>query len=231
MRYFPIFVDLKGRRVVVVGGGEEATRKIRLLLKTEAVIEVIAAELHPELAANDRIRWAAKAFDAALLEGAALVYSADKDLNPTVSAAAQARGIPVNAVDEADISTFIVPSIVDRDPVVVAIGTEGTAPVLAQGIRARIDGMLPRASASLPSAPSHCATRWPHSFPRATAAAPSGRNSSSAVHAPPSKVATKWLSTSPSTTPSSAKESLPRAVSRLWVPPRRSRTTHPQGAS
>jgi len=143
MRYFPIFVDLKDRRVVVVGGGEEATRKIRLLLKTEAVIEVIAAELHPELSANPRIRWAAKDFTPALLDGAALVYSADKDLNPTVSAAAQARGIPVNAVDEADISTFIVPSIVDRDPVVVAIGTEGTAPVLAQGIRARIDGMLP----------------------------------------------------------------------------------------
>jgi uroporphyrin-III C-methyltransferase / precorrin-2 dehydrogenase / sirohydrochlorin ferrochelatase len=149
MRYFPIFVDLKDRRVVVVGGGEEATRKIRLLLKTEAKIEVIATELHPELAENARIVWAAKAFDPALLAGAALVYSADKELNQTVSAAAQARGIPVNAVDEADISTFIVPSIVDRDPVVVAIGTEGTAPVLAQGIRAKVDAMLPHSLGKL----------------------------------------------------------------------------------
>lgn len=149
MRYFPIFVDLQGRRVVVVGGGEEATRKIRLLLKTDAAIDVIASELHPELSANERIVWAAKSFDPALLDGAALVYSADKALNTAVSAAAQARGIPVNAVDEASISTFIVPSIVDRDPVVVAIGTEGAAPVLAQGIRARIDAMLPQSLGKL----------------------------------------------------------------------------------
>lgn len=144
MRYFPIFVDLDHRRVVVVGGGEEATRKIRLLLKTKAVIEVIAAELHPELAGNSRVVWTAKMFDPALLDGAALVYSADKELNARVSSAAQARSIPVNAVDEAEISTFIVPSIVDRDPVVVAIGTEGTAPVLGQGIRGQIDALLPQ---------------------------------------------------------------------------------------
>ncbi|NMD08654.1 MAG: siroheme synthase, partial [Phyllobacteriaceae bacterium] len=131
MRYFPVFIDLKDRRVVVVGGGEEATRKVRLLLKSQAKIEVIAQELHSELTSNPRIVWTAKNFEAAALDGAALVYSADKTLNALVSAAAQARGIPVNAVDEADISTFIVPSIVDRDPVVIAIGTEGTAPVLA----------------------------------------------------------------------------------------------------
>ena len=149
MRYFPVFIDLKDRRVVVVGGGEEATRKVRLLLKSQAKIEVIAQELHSELTANPRIVWTTRNFEAAALDGAALVYSADKTLNALVSAAAQARGIPVNAVDEADISTFIVPSIVDRDPVVIAIGTEGTAPVLAQGIRARIDAMLPVALGSL----------------------------------------------------------------------------------
>lgn len=143
MRYFPIFVDLKDRRVVVVGGGEEATRKVRLLLKTDARIGVIAPELHPELAGNPRVEWLAKEFSPALLDGATLVYSAEKNLNATVSAEAQARSIPVNAVDEADISTFIIPSIVDRDPVVIAIGTEGTAPVLGQGLRAQIDGLLP----------------------------------------------------------------------------------------
>ncbi len=142
MRYFPIFVDLQNRDVVVVGGGEEAVRKVRLLRKTSAVIKVIAAELHEELQ-DVRIIWLGRAYDAALLDGATLVYSADSTLNAQVSADAQAKGIPVNAVDEADISTFIIPSIVDRDPVVVAIGTEGTAPVLGQGIRARIDQMLP----------------------------------------------------------------------------------------
>jgi uroporphyrin-III C-methyltransferase / precorrin-2 dehydrogenase / sirohydrochlorin ferrochelatase len=143
MRYFPIFVDLKDARVVVVGGGEEALRKIRLLLKTDAKIDVIAADLHEELKANVRVNWLATFYKATLLDGAALVYSADPELNTQVSADAKARGIQINAVDEAEISTFIVPSIVDRDPVVVAIGTEGTAPVLGQGIRAKIDAMLP----------------------------------------------------------------------------------------
>jgi len=149
MRYFPIFVDLKGRRVLVVGGGEEATRKVRLLLKTDAHISVIASELHPELAGNPRIEWLAKEFSPGLINGATLVYSAEKSLNAIVSAEAQVRGIPVNAVDEADISTFIIPSIVDRDPVIIAIGTEGTAPVLGQGIRAQIDGLLPLTLGSL----------------------------------------------------------------------------------
>ncbi len=151
MRYFPIFIDLKDARVVVVGGGEEALRKIRLLLKTPAHIEVIASELHAELLAEPRVKWLAKTYDAALLAEAKLVYSADMALNARVSADAIARGIQVNAVDQAEISTFIVPSIVDRDPVVVAIGTEGTAPVLGQGIRAKIDAMLPVALGGLAS--------------------------------------------------------------------------------
>ncbi len=149
MRYFPVFMDLRGKTVVVVGGGEEALRKIRLLLKTEASIQVIAPELHEELAAEPRIRWRSKVYYAQLLQGAALVYSADAGLNGRVAADAQRLRIPVNAVDEPEISTFIVPSIVDRDPVVVAIGTEGTAPVLGQGLRARIDAMLPPALGGL----------------------------------------------------------------------------------
>ncbi len=143
MRYFPIFIDLQNARVVVVGGGEEGLRKIRLLLKTSAKIDVIAPELHDELKANSRVNWLAHTYKASLLDGATLVYSSDSALNAQVSADAKARGIQINAVDEAGISTFIVPSIVDRDPVVVAIGTEGTAPVLGQGIRAKIDAMLP----------------------------------------------------------------------------------------
>ena len=152
MRYFPVFMDLRGKAVVVVGGGEEALRKIRLLLKTEAAIQVIATDLHEELATEPRISWRAKVYDAELLRGAALVYSADASLNEQVAADARGLGIPVNAVDEPEISTFIVPSIVDRDPVVVAIGTEGAAPVLGQGLRARIDAMLPQALGGLASA-------------------------------------------------------------------------------
>jgi uroporphyrin-III C-methyltransferase / precorrin-2 dehydrogenase / sirohydrochlorin ferrochelatase len=151
MRYFPIFVDLQDARVVVVGGGEEALRKVRLLLKTTARIDVIAADVHPELAQNPRVSWIAKPYAKKFLTGAKLVYSADPALNAQVSADAQALGIQVNAVDDAAISTFIVPSIVDRDPVVIAIGTEGTAPVLGQGIRARIDALLPARLGALAS--------------------------------------------------------------------------------
>lgn len=152
MRYFPIFVDLHSRPVTVVGGTEEALRKVRLLLKTGAILNIIAPELHDELAAEPRVNWIARGYHAGLLEGAALVYSADAALNERVAEDAKALGIPVNAVDNPDISTFIVPSIVDRDPVVVAIGTEGTAPILGQGLRARIDAMLPQALGDLAKA-------------------------------------------------------------------------------
>ena len=152
MRYFPIFVDLHERPVTVVGGTEEALRKVRLLLKTGAVLNIIAPQLHEELAAEPRVNWIAKGYHAGLLEGAALVYSADAALNERVAEDAKALGIPVNAVDNPDISTFIVPSIVDRDPVVVAIGTEGTAPILGQGLRARIDAMLPQSLGDLAQA-------------------------------------------------------------------------------
>jgi uroporphyrin-III C-methyltransferase / precorrin-2 dehydrogenase / sirohydrochlorin ferrochelatase len=145
MRYFPIFMDLEGRQVVVVGGGEEALRKIRLILKTGAEIGVIAPVLHEELKNEPRVQWLAHHFSPQFLDGAAIIYAADPALNDIVSEAARARGIPVNAVDAPEISTFITPSIIDRDPVVVAIGTEGTAPVLGQGLRAKIDAMLPQA--------------------------------------------------------------------------------------
>lgn len=151
MRYFPVFFDLEKAKVVVVGGGEEALRKIRLLLKTGAQIEVVAPVIHEEIAASTRVKWLSKVYAARHLDGARLVYSADPALNEVVSADAQARGIPVNAVDQAEISTFLVPSIVDRDPVVIAIGTEGTAPVLAVGLRAKIDALLPARLGALAS--------------------------------------------------------------------------------
>ena len=143
MRYFPLFFDLKNARVVVIGGGEEALRKVRLLSKTQARIEIVAADLHAELAALPQVKWVAKTYAAKLIKGAQVVICANKDLNDKVSADAKRLGIPVNAVDDAANSTFIIPAIVDRDPVVVAIGTEGAAPVLAQNIRAKVDSLLP----------------------------------------------------------------------------------------
>ena len=152
MRYFPIFIDLKDRTVVVVGGGEDSLRKVRLLSRTGARIIVVAENLHDELSVNPRVEWLARRFEASLLDGATLAVSADAQLNEIVSEAARARGIPVNAVDRPALSTFIVPSIVDRSPLVVAIGTEGTSPMLGQGLRARIDAMLPQALGKLAEA-------------------------------------------------------------------------------
>jgi uroporphyrin-III C-methyltransferase/precorrin-2 dehydrogenase/sirohydrochlorin ferrochelatase len=147
MRYFPLFIDLGNRKALIVGGGEEALRKVRLLLKTEARIEVVAAKLHPELtdlAVGGNIAWIGREFSPAQLDGAACVFAADEDeLNERVSAEARKRDILVNVVDDAALSNSIVPAIVDRDPLVVAIGTEGTAPVLAQGIRSEIEAALP----------------------------------------------------------------------------------------
>jgi uroporphyrin-III C-methyltransferase/precorrin-2 dehydrogenase/sirohydrochlorin ferrochelatase len=169
MRYFPLFLDLDNRKAVVVGGGEEALRKVRLLLKTRAAINVVAPALHDELSSylkDGRITWLGKAFVPDLLDEAALVYSADDELHAKVSAAARDRGVPVNAVDDAALSTFITPSIVDRDPVVVAIGTEGTSPVLGMGLRSRIEALLPQALGSLAVAANHLrqsvAERVPH---------------------------------------------------------------------
>ncbi|MGH6908031.1 MAG: NAD(P)-dependent oxidoreductase [Aestuariivirga sp.] len=152
MRYFPIFLDLKGRTVVIAGGGEEALRKVRLLSRTDARIVVVAEHLHKELAANPRVEWLARRFEPALLEGAALVVSASAEWHEAVAEAAHARGIPVNAVDQPRLSTFLMPSIVDRSPLVVAIGTEGTSPMLGQGLRARIDAMLPHSLGKLAQA-------------------------------------------------------------------------------
>jgi uroporphyrin-III C-methyltransferase/precorrin-2 dehydrogenase/sirohydrochlorin ferrochelatase len=147
MRYFPMFLDMRDRRVVVVGGGEEALRKIRLLLKSEAAVTLVADKLHPELdglVTHGAVAWLGTVFEPGMIDGAALVFvAADEALEMAVSTAARARGIPVNVVDRADLSTAITPAIVDRDPLVIAIATEGAAPVLGQGIRQEIEAMLP----------------------------------------------------------------------------------------
>lgn len=148
MKYFPIFVDLDDRRVLVVGGGEAVAQKVRLLLKTAARIVVVAEEICEELQDLSRIgrlEAVKREFLPSDLEDTALVFvaSGDAELDGRIAALARAWDIPVNVVDKPDLCSFITPAIVDRDPVVVAIGTEGTAPVLAQGIKARLESILP----------------------------------------------------------------------------------------
>lgn len=145
MRHFPVFLDTRGQRVVVSGAGETAIAKLRLLLRTEARIAVHGADAAPEVR-----RWAAEGritlTEAPLTEiGAArLVYAANADPveDARVAALGRAAGALVNIVDDLS-SDFITPAIVDRDPVTVAIGTEGAAPVLARKIKAEVEEMLP----------------------------------------------------------------------------------------
>ncbi|HUS25294.1 MAG TPA: NAD(P)-dependent oxidoreductase, partial [Candidatus Binatia bacterium] len=146
--YFPMFVKLAGERVLVVGGGEVALRKIRLLLRSGARVEVVARELHADvaaLAAGGELRHLGAVFAPGQLDGcrAAIAATGDAHLNGEVAAAATARGVPVNVVDSPAASRFIVPSIVDRAPVLVAISTGGAAPVLARRLRERIEALLP----------------------------------------------------------------------------------------
>ena len=149
MRYFPFFVELNSDSTVLIyGGGEDAARKVRLLMKTNVTLHLIAAKLNEELSNHvkaEKATWAARSFAAEQLQVAPhlVIGASDEATNLQLSAEARHRNIPVNIVDRADLSTFIVPAIVDRDPLVIAIGTEGAGPVLAQGLRADIEAMLP----------------------------------------------------------------------------------------
>src|SRR5690606_9845607 len=148
MNHFPAFLNLDGRRCLLVGGGEVAARKLRLLLKARAVVTVVAPRVGDEiagLAERGEVRWIRRGFAPEDVSGQAVVLAATglAEVDERVAAAAHAAGRPVNVVDRADLSSFIVPAIVDRDPVLVAISTAGTAPVLARRLRAQIESLLP----------------------------------------------------------------------------------------
>jgi uroporphyrin-III C-methyltransferase/precorrin-2 dehydrogenase/sirohydrochlorin ferrochelatase len=148
MQHFPIFLSVAGRRIVVSGGGETALAKLRLLLKTEAHLTVLAADPAPEierLAAEGRLRLVRRPLDHGDALCAVLFYAANDDAaeDARVATLARADGALVNIVDNLADSAFITPAIVDRDPVVIAIGTEGAAPVLARAIKTDLEDRLP----------------------------------------------------------------------------------------
>lgn len=149
MDYFPIFLRLAGEPVLVVGGGEVAARKIDLLLRTSAQVRVVAPELVPglaELAAAGDIVHVASEFRPEHLDGVRLAIAATdkRAINAWVARQAERRNIPVNVVDDRELSSFIVPAIVDRSPVVVAVGSSGDAPVLTRRLRERLESFLPQ---------------------------------------------------------------------------------------
>lgn len=154
MQHFPIFLRLSGKRIVVSGAGLAAAAKVRLLLKTEARLFVFGPAPRAEIRSwhcEGVLRHIGRPVADADLEGAALLYCASGEPAEDARAAALARRrkVPVNVVDDLDGSDFITPAIVDRDPVTVAIGTEGAAPMLARNLKAAIDARLPSSLGAL----------------------------------------------------------------------------------
>jgi len=148
MDFLPIFLDIREQPCLVVGGGEAAARKTALLLRAGARVTVQAPGLSAAFdagLAGGRIAHRAADFRDEDLAGFALAIAAadDNAVNRAVAAAARARRIPVNVVDQPALCTFIMPSIVDRSPVIVAVSTGGASPVLARLIRARLETLIP----------------------------------------------------------------------------------------
>ncbi|MCB4918873.1 siroheme synthase CysG [Brucella sp. ZJ1_1] len=141
---FPAFFRVSEEVVVVVGGGEEALNKARLVAQTSARIRIVAEETERHLAdfiAAHDVEHVAAPFASEHLEGAKLVFVAtgDEAQDRAVAALARTQKVPVNVVDRPALCDFLTPAIVNRAPIAIAIGTEGSAPVLAQMVRARID--------------------------------------------------------------------------------------------
>lgn len=154
MDYLPLFHKLQGGRVLVVGGGEIALRKARLLADAGAVLRVVAPDIDGQLAALAREgsgEVLVRGYQAADLVGCRLVIAATDDpgLNAQVSADAQALSLPVNVVDAPALCTVIFPAIVDRSPLVIAVSSGGDAPVLARLIRAKLEAWIPSAYGEL----------------------------------------------------------------------------------
>ena len=154
MKSFPMFIRTTDRRVIIAGGGETAAQKARLILKTDARIVLAAPELDAELqdiVADGRAEWHTGPISPAFFDDAAMAFigTGCPGIDASLHALARAARCPVNVVDQPDMCDMTTPAIVDRDPVVVAIGSEGTSPVLTRDIKTRLEAMLPRSLGGL----------------------------------------------------------------------------------
>jgi len=148
MDYFPIFLLLADRPVLLVGSGAAVADKLALLRRTGARVTLLAETPGPELRrlieGDAHVLLEQRGFVPADLDGKALVIArADDATDRLIAAAARVRALPVNIIDRPELSSFIMPALVDRSPVLVAVGTAGLSPVLAQRLRRQIDALLP----------------------------------------------------------------------------------------
>lgn len=146
--YLPIFLDLKHKNVLVVGAGDIALNKIKLLLRSNAIINIIAKNICSEikcLLAQNKVFWISQEFKIVYLENIFLVIAATNNtqLNQIIFEECNKLKILVNVVDDQSKCSFIFPSIIDRSPIVVAISSSGKAPVLLRLLREKIEALLP----------------------------------------------------------------------------------------
>lgn len=148
MKAFPMFIRTTGRRVVIVGGGEQAAQKARLMLKTDADLVIVAATLEDELQGlvEEGRAQHLTTLSAEIFDGAAMAFIATGCVGLDIAAHTLAKDVrcAVNVVDQPDLCDLTTPALVDRDPVVVAIGSEGTSPVLTRDIKTKLEQMLPQ---------------------------------------------------------------------------------------
>lgn len=154
MDFLPIFINIEDRACLVVGGGAVGARKARVLQRAGGRVTVVA----PRLSANMRVHiddgsahYLARGFIESDLEDQALVIAAtdDEAVNRRVAELARARGVPVNVADNPTLGTFILPSVIDRSPVKIAISTGGASPLLTRQLRARLENYIPAAYGKL----------------------------------------------------------------------------------
>lgn len=148
MDYFPIFLNLADQTALMVGPGADVAAKLALLRRAGARVILLADQPGPELRAaiadDDGVLLEQRGFLPADLDGKALVIArADDATDRLIAAAARVRALPVNIIDRPELSSFIMPALIDRSPVLVAVGTSGQSPVLAQRLRRQIDALLP----------------------------------------------------------------------------------------
>lgn len=142
-----MMMNVQGRRVVIVGGGRVAVRKVRSLLECGACVTVISPEIEPELqflTARDAIQWIGRRFEEAALDriqDPVLVFGTtdQREVNEQIYRAAVKRGIPCNIADDPEFCTFTVPAVVTRGDLTIAVSTGGASPALARRIRERLE--------------------------------------------------------------------------------------------
>ncbi|MCZ6828226.1 MAG: siroheme synthase CysG, partial [Gammaproteobacteria bacterium] len=154
MDYLPLYFDLRNTPVLVVGGGTVALGKTRLLCRAGATVKVVSPEIEPQLQQlllQCGGSWEQAAYQEQHLLWSRMVVAAtsNRALNEQVSRHATAHKIPVNVVDDPELSSFIFPAIVDRDPLLIAVGSGGRSPVLVRQLRAKIEALIPSAYGKL----------------------------------------------------------------------------------